>query len=205
MLGADVVVAEAERFGSGESHHSLGLVGEGGVGSGQDLGRVGGRCRRGRTVPGFCEGSGKEILQAVGQGFRQGRAFFGTGDGFDQFGPAGKAVLAGEDELGLLQGEIGLQDLLGRGVGQAREVGFDALGGCGIAGAVRFVQTFGLLLEVLEIGTWGQLCGHGYPLSGIVPDVRRDRQKEGLWDGAEGGLGPYRGRGGSLVSTVVNY
>jgi hypothetical protein len=39
-----------------------------------------------------------------------------------------------------------------------------------------------------------------------VPGVRTNRQKEGRCgiELQEGGLGPYRGRGGSLLSTSVN-
>jgi hypothetical protein len=66
-----------------------------------------------------------------------------------------KAVLAGDNVLGFLEGEIPLEDFFFGRLGKSGKVCLDA--GCrlGVGGLVRLAQVFGLLLELLEIGTGG--------------------------------------------------
>jgi hypothetical protein len=73
-------------------------------------------------------------------------------DSGDQLGPAGKTVLAGDDELGILQGTVHPASFLFSDPGQTWKV-FDEPRDCfGLPYLVVLVQMLGLLFEVFEAG-----------------------------------------------------
>ena len=102
-----------------------------------------------RDAGGFDEGG--DGVGQVGQGADKALGF----DEGGEFGPAVEIVFAGEDVLGIGEGEVGGGDF---GEGQLMERGMavaDTFQGFGLGGAVSVEEVFGLFFVLFEVGAGG--------------------------------------------------